>query len=77
MDIDRGNHVTGTGNPRGRTVVPAHGFGCDENMWRATDPDMARVFARTTSLADTRDDPNLSAPEATNEAIIAFPASQR
>ncbi|GGR76313.1 hypothetical protein GCM10010269_14360 [Streptomyces humidus] len=32
MDIDRRNNVTVTGNPHGRTVVLAHGFGCDQNM---------------------------------------------
>ncbi|MEU1123806.1 alpha/beta hydrolase, partial [Streptomyces sp. NPDC005899] len=29
MDIERRNNVTVTGNPRGRAVVLAHGFGCD------------------------------------------------
>ncbi|MCQ9129752.1 alpha/beta fold hydrolase [Streptomyces hilarionis] len=38
MDILRRNNVTVTGNPRGRTVVLAHGFGCDQNMWRLTVP---------------------------------------
>ncbi|MCQ9182244.1 alpha/beta hydrolase [Streptomyces sp. IBSBF 2953] len=38
MDIDRRNNVTVTGNPQGRTVVLAHGFGCDQNMWRLTVP---------------------------------------
>ncbi|WP_055495895.1 alpha/beta fold hydrolase [Streptomyces sp. TP-A0356] len=36
MDIARRNNVTVTGNPQGRTVVLAHGFGCDQNMWRLT-----------------------------------------
>ncbi|MGC0372732.1 alpha/beta fold hydrolase [Streptomyces sp. SAI-229] len=38
MDIERRNNVTVTGNPRGRVVVLAHGFGCDQNMWRLTVP---------------------------------------
>ncbi|MEW2049625.1 alpha/beta hydrolase [Streptomyces sp. NPDC005476] len=41
MDIDRRNNVTVTGNPQGRTVVLAHGFGCDQNMWRLTVPALA------------------------------------
>ncbi|MFC8583951.1 alpha/beta fold hydrolase [Streptomyces sp. NPDC057217] len=42
MDIERRNNVTVTGNPHGRTVVLAHGFGCDQNMWRLTVPALAR-----------------------------------
>lgn len=38
MDVARRNNVTVTGNPGGRTVVLAHGFGCDQNMWRLTLP---------------------------------------
>ncbi|WP_053848544.1 alpha/beta fold hydrolase [Streptomyces sp. NRRL B-24085] len=38
MDIARRNNVTVTGNPQGRTVMLAHGFGCDQNMWRLTLP---------------------------------------
>ncbi|MFJ4682980.1 alpha/beta fold hydrolase [Streptomyces sp. NPDC088789] len=34
MEIIRRNNVTVTGDPHGRTVVLAHGFGCDQNMWR-------------------------------------------
>ncbi|MEU3369358.1 alpha/beta fold hydrolase [Streptomyces sp. NPDC006711] len=41
MDIARRNNVTVTGNPQGRTVVLAHGFGCDQNMWRLTVPALA------------------------------------
>src|ERR1044072_41853 len=41
MDIARRNHVTVTGNPDGRTVLLAHGFGCDQNMWRLTVPALA------------------------------------
>ncbi|MFI7382570.1 alpha/beta fold hydrolase [Streptomyces sp. NPDC049813] len=42
MDILRRNNVTVTGNPHGRTVVLAHGFGCDQNMWRLTVPALER-----------------------------------
>ncbi|MFD5099678.1 alpha/beta fold hydrolase [Streptomyces albidochromogenes] len=38
MDIDRRNNVTVIGNPHGPAVVLAHGFGCDQNMWRLTVP---------------------------------------
>lgn len=102
--------MTVTGNPQGPTVVLAHGFGCDQNMWRLTVPaladeyrvvlfdyvgsgrsdlsvfsedryrslegypDMARVFARTTFLSDSRNGPgNVSVPtlvlECTQDAI--------
>ncbi|WP_318205564.1 alpha/beta hydrolase [Streptomyces sp. SCL15-4] len=44
MDIARRNNVTVTGNPRGRTVVLAHGFGCDQNMWRLTVPALERDY---------------------------------
>ncbi len=32
------NNVTVSGNPSGRTLVFAHGFGCDQNMWRFVTP---------------------------------------
>jgi sigma-B regulation protein RsbQ len=41
MDILRRNSVVVTGNPQGPTVVLAHGFGCDQNMWRLTVPALA------------------------------------
>ncbi|MFG3013979.1 alpha/beta fold hydrolase [Streptomyces cinerochromogenes] len=44
MDIVRRNNVTVTGNPQGRTVVLAHGFGCDQNMWRLTVPALVRDY---------------------------------
>ncbi|MET7276229.1 alpha/beta hydrolase [Streptomyces flaveolus] len=44
MDIERRNHVTVTGNPQGRTVVLAHGFGCDQNMWRLTVPALVENY---------------------------------
>ncbi|MFJ9930060.1 alpha/beta fold hydrolase [Streptomyces misionensis] len=44
MDIARRNNVTVTGNPQGPAVVLAHGFGCDQNMWRLTVPALARDY---------------------------------
>ncbi|MFI8950206.1 alpha/beta fold hydrolase [Streptomyces sp. NPDC053750] len=44
MDIERRNNVTVTGNPLGRTVVLAHGFGCDQNMWRLTLPALVEDY---------------------------------
>ncbi|TXS44450.1 alpha/beta fold hydrolase [Streptomyces sp. t39] len=41
MDIRRRNNVTVTGDPQGPVVVLAHGFGCDQNMWRLTVPALA------------------------------------
>ncbi|MEU6394045.1 alpha/beta fold hydrolase [Streptomyces sp. NPDC046939] len=42
MDILHRNNVTVTGDPDGRAVVLAHGFGCDQNMWRLTVPALER-----------------------------------
>ncbi|MFE5521675.1 alpha/beta fold hydrolase [Streptomyces virginiae] len=44
MDIQRRNNVTVTGNLHGPTVVLAHGFGCDQNMWRLTVPALAEGY---------------------------------
>ncbi|MGW0874305.1 alpha/beta fold hydrolase, partial [Streptomyces sp. NPDC002740] len=44
MDIERRNNVTVTGNPQGPTVVLAHGFGCDQNMWRLTVPALVEKY---------------------------------
>lgn len=33
-DVLTRNNVTVAGNPSGRPMVLAHGFGCDKNMWR-------------------------------------------
>ncbi|MFI1538098.1 alpha/beta fold hydrolase [Streptomyces anandii] len=44
MDVVRRNNVTVTGNPHGPVVVLAHGFGCDQNMWRMTVPALARDY---------------------------------
>lgn len=44
MDTLRRNNVVVTGNPDGRPVVLAHGFGCDQNMWRLTVPALAAQY---------------------------------
>ncbi|WP_167160780.1 alpha/beta hydrolase [Streptomyces sp. MBT27] len=44
MDIVRRNNVTVTGNLQGPTVILAHGFGCDQNMWRLTVPALAEDY---------------------------------
>ncbi|MEV5599188.1 alpha/beta hydrolase [Streptomyces sp. NPDC052496] len=44
MDILRRNNVTVTGNPAGPVVMLAHGFGCDQNMWRLTVPALTDAY---------------------------------
>ncbi|MFI2645495.1 alpha/beta fold hydrolase [Streptomyces sp. NPDC018610] len=41
MDVRRRNNVVVTGRPDGPVVMLAHGFGCDQNMWRLTVPALA------------------------------------
>ncbi|MBG6239428.1 sigma-B regulation protein RsbQ [Mycetocola sp. CAN_C7] len=36
--VRRRNNVTISGNPAGRTLVFAHGFGCSQEMWNAVSP---------------------------------------
>jgi sigma-B regulation protein RsbQ len=45
-DIGQGgrNNVVVTGCKDGPTVILAHGFGCDQNMWRLVWPGLARDF---------------------------------
>ncbi|WP_395576217.1 alpha/beta fold hydrolase [Streptomyces sp. BK79] len=40
-DVRHRNNVTVTGDPDGPVVVLAHGFGCDQNMWRLVVPRLA------------------------------------
>ncbi|MER5784263.1 alpha/beta hydrolase [Streptomyces mobaraensis] len=44
MYIQRRNNVTIVGPADGPVVVLAHGFGCDQNMWRLTVPALARRY---------------------------------
>jgi len=38
MDVLRRNNVRVAGRPDGRPMVFAHGFGCDQHMWRFVSP---------------------------------------
>ncbi|MEU0008705.1 alpha/beta hydrolase [Streptomyces sp. NPDC006314] len=44
MDIRRRNNVTLTGPVDAPAVVLAHGFGCDQNMWRLIVPALAERY---------------------------------
>ena len=44
MDAISRNNVTVTGQPDGPVVMLAHGFGCDQNMWRLVVPMLAERF---------------------------------
>jgi sigma-B regulation protein RsbQ len=39
VDVLARNHVQVSGRPDGRPIVFAHGFGCDQNMWRFVAPE--------------------------------------
>jgi sigma-B regulation protein RsbQ len=41
VDVRRRNHVVVTGQEGGRAIVFAHGFGCDQTMWRFVAPRFA------------------------------------
>ncbi len=41
MDVIARNNVVVTGRPDGPVVVLAHGFGCDQNLWRLVVPRLA------------------------------------
>lgn len=44
MDVLHRNHVTVTGRAGGPVVMLAHGFGCDQNMWRLVVPTLEPDF---------------------------------
>ncbi|MCX5071058.1 alpha/beta hydrolase [Streptomyces sp. NBC_00513] len=44
MDIRRRNNVTVTGRADGPVLLLAHGFGCDQNMWRLVAPALAENY---------------------------------
>ncbi|MEE1789644.1 alpha/beta hydrolase [Streptomyces sp. BE308] len=44
MDIRRRNNVTVTGRADGPVLLLAHGFGCDQNMWRLVTPTLAENY---------------------------------
>ena len=41
MSVLERNNVTVQGNPAGQPMLLAHGFGCDQNMWRFVWPEFA------------------------------------
>ncbi|MFF0835419.1 MULTISPECIES: STAS domain-containing protein [unclassified Streptomyces] len=45
MRIRRRNSVTVIGPADATTLVLAHGFGCDQNMWRLVAPALAQRYA--------------------------------
>ncbi|MET9703705.1 alpha/beta fold hydrolase [Streptomyces griseus] len=44
MDIRRRNNITVTGRTDGPVLLLAHGFGCDQNMWRLVVPALAEDY---------------------------------
>ncbi|MEU1892200.1 alpha/beta fold hydrolase [Streptomyces pristinaespiralis] len=44
MDVRNRNRVTETGRTDGPVVMLAHGFGCDQNLWRLVVPTLERDF---------------------------------
>jgi len=44
MDVRARNHVTVTGRADGPVLLFAHGFGCDQNLWRLVVPILERDF---------------------------------
>lgn len=44
MDVRSRNHVRVSGLAGGPVVMLAHGFGCDQNMWRLVVPELERHF---------------------------------
>ncbi|MFC4030235.1 alpha/beta fold hydrolase [Streptomyces polygonati] len=44
MDVRGRNNVVVTGRDDGPVVMLAHGFGCDQNMWRLVLPELRRRF---------------------------------
>ena len=44
MDVQRRNNVVVLGREDGPTLLLAHGFGCDQNLWRLVSPVLAEQF---------------------------------
>jgi sigma-B regulation protein RsbU (phosphoserine phosphatase) len=44
MDVQSRNNVVVTGRPDGPVVMLAHGFGCDQNMWRLMVPALTEEY---------------------------------
>ena len=43
-EVQRRNNVRTTGNPAGRPMVFANGFGCSQEVWRAVAPHFEADF---------------------------------
>ncbi|HZF89050.1 alpha/beta hydrolase [Streptomyces sp.] len=65
MDAVRRNNVTLTGNPQGPAVLLAHGFGCDQNMWRLTLPALVEDYRVVLFdyVGSGRSDPSAFSPD--------------
>ncbi len=44
VDVRSRNRIVVTGPADGPVVMLAHGFGCDQNMWRLVTPELERTF---------------------------------
>lgn len=44
VDVRRRNNICVSGNPDGRTLLFAHGFGCSQEVWRRVTPDLERDY---------------------------------
>ncbi|MTE19614.1 alpha/beta fold hydrolase [Streptomyces sp. TRM43335] len=44
MDVRTRNNITVTGREDGPVLLLAHGFGCDQNLWRLVTPTLAEEF---------------------------------
>lgn len=44
MDVVARHNITMTGRPDGQPMIFAHGFGCDQNMWRHVAPAFTDAF---------------------------------
>ncbi|HVL81767.1 MAG TPA: alpha/beta hydrolase [Actinomycetota bacterium] len=44
MDVIRRNNVSVSGRPDGQPMIFAHGFGCDQNMWRYVVPAFSDTY---------------------------------
>lgn len=44
MDVRKRNRVSVTGREHGPVVMLAHGFGCDQNLWRLAAPELEKHF---------------------------------
>jgi pimeloyl-ACP methyl ester carboxylesterase len=51
MDVATRNNVTRVGDPSGPTLLLAHGFGCDQQLWH---PAAAMIGALAVSTAPER-----------------------